>query len=325
MAAPNTNYSEILTTTIENRSKTVADNVLENNPLLYTLKKKGKVRPFRGGHKILQELQYAENASVTHYSGLDPLSTVSSEVLSAAEYAIRQISIAIVISGLEEIQNRGREQMIDLLEARVDNAEKTMENTLNADCFSDGTSYGGKQINGLEALVADAPSTGTVGNINRGTYSWWQNIVFDCSSTGGAAMSAANVQSYLNQLYVQLVRNTDMPNLYLADNNYYRFYWESLQAIQRVGSPKMADAGFATLEYMGQPFVLAGGVGGAITANHIYALNCNYLYLRPASDRDVVPLNPDRFATNQDAMVRLLVWAGNMTMSNAKLQGVIIA
>ena len=32
-------------------------------------------------------------------------------------------------------------------------------------------------------------------------------------------------------------------------------------------------------------------------------------------------MSNDRFATNQDALVRILLWAGNMTLSNASLQG----
>jgi len=39
----------------------------------------------------------------------------------------------------------------------------------------------------------------------------------------------------------------------------------------------------------------------------------------------MVPLNPDRFATNQDALVKLIGWMGNMTISNRSLNGVIVA
>ena len=39
--------------------------------------------------------------------------------------------------------------------------------------------------------------------------------------------------------------------------------------------------------------------------------------------RNMVPLDPDRFSVNQDAMVKLVGWAGNMTLSNAFLQGVL--
>ena len=45
--------------------------------------------------------------------------------------------------------------------------------------------------------------------------------------------------------------------------------------------------------------------------------------LQPHAERNMVPLRPDRFSLNQDAMVRLLGWAGNMTISNSFLQGVL--
>ena len=58
-------------------------------------------------------------------------------------------------------------------------------------------------------------------------------------------------------------------------------------------------------------------------AKSMYFLNCKYLQWRPHRDRDMVPLDKGRYSTNQDAMVQLLLWAGNLTMSNAKLQGIL--
>ena len=49
-------------------------------------------------------------------------------------------------------------------------------------------------------------------------------------------------------------------------------------------------------------------------------LNTKYLHWRPHADRNMVPLNPDRFSVNQDAMVKLIGWAGNLTLSCAFLQ-----
>ena len=68
-----------------------------------------------------------------------------------------------------------------------------------------------------------------------------------------------------------------------------------------------------------------GGLGGACPANHMYLLNTDYIYLRPHKDRQLTQLNPERFAVNQDAVVRILGWAGNLTISNCRHQGVIIA
>lgn len=61
MAIPNTNWGEITTTTLFNRSRKLADNVTKNNALLRRLSAKGKVKPVDGGQAIVQELEYSEN------------------------------------------------------------------------------------------------------------------------------------------------------------------------------------------------------------------------------------------------------------------------
>jgi hypothetical protein len=74
---------------------------------------------------------------------------------------------------------------------------------------------------------------------------------------------------------------------------------------------------------MGADVVFDGGYGGSAPSNHMYFLNTDYIFWRPHRDRNMVPLNPDRFAVNQDAMVKLIAFAGNMTTSNCFLQGVL--
>lgn len=322
MASPN--LSEIVTTTMYNRSKKLADNVSNNNALLQRLEKKGKRKPFSGGRQIVQELEYGENATFGWYSGYDPLNISPSDVFTAAVYDIKQASVAVSISGLEELQNNGEEQMIDLLESRISNAERTMRNSMASAVYGDGTASGGKAIGGLQLLVADTP-TGTIGGVNANTWNFWRNIVFGGVADGGVAVSTANILSYMNRLWLQLVRGTDKPDLIVTDNTYYRMYMEALTPNQRFTSADMAQAGFESLKYMSADVVFDGGIGGACPAAHMYFLNTDYLYLRPHSQRQYVPLSPDRFSTNQDAMVKLIGWAGNMTTSGRKFQGVLKA
>jgi hypothetical protein len=68
-----------------------------------------------------------------------------------------------------------------------------------------------------------------------------------------------------------------------------------------------------------------GGLSGAAASTHMYFINSKYLFFRPHRDRNFVPLNPDRYAVNQDAMVKFLAFAGNMTTSSRRLQGAIVA
>jgi hypothetical protein len=57
---------------------------------------------------------------------------------------------------------------------------------------------------------------------------------------------------------------------------------------------------------------------------HRQVTDCNtdYIFWQPHRDANMVPLDDVR-SVNQDAMVKLIIWMGNMTMSNAELQGVI--
>jgi len=324
MASPNTNWSEITTTTLFNRSKKLADNMLKNNALLRRLSQKGKVKPFDGGTNIIQELEYAENGTYVRYSGYDVLNISPSDVFTAAQFNIAQAACAVSINGLEMLQNAGAERVINLLESRIGNAEKTMQNNLSIDCYSDGTASGGKQVGGLALLVPDTNTSGTVGGIDRATWSFWQTQK-QSFATDSFTAGPSTIQTEMNRLWLKTVRQADRPDLIIADNNYYRYYWESLQAIQRITSENSAMAGFQALKFMDADVVFDGGIGGGATANHMWFLNTDYIFLRPHKDRNMVPLDPDRFSVNQDAMIKLIAWAGNMTISNSELQGVIVA
>lgn len=325
LSNPSSTLTEIVTTTLRNRTGKLADNVTENNALLMRMKKRGKVKTVSGGRTIVQELEYAENGTFRRYSGYEALNISPSDVFSGAEFNYAQAACAVSISGLEMLQNNGEEAIIDLLESRISNAEKTLVNNIAADCYSDGTADGGRQIGGLQLLVDPTPSTGTVGGIDASSSagSFWRNIAFDATTDGGAAATSANIQSYMNRVWVQLVRGKDAPDLIVADNNYWRLYLESLQAIQRITSDEMASAGFSSLKYMNADVVLDGGVSGGCGTNTMYFLNTDYIYFRPHADRNFVPLGDERFAVNQDAMVKLIGFAGNMTVSNRRLQGVL--
>lgn len=321
MASPG--LDEIVTTTLRYRSGKLRDNMSKNIALLSRLQERENIAPVSGGRSIVEELEYAENSTFMYYSGDETLNVMNSDVFTAAEYDWKQCAVAVKINGLELLKNSGREKVIDLLEARIKNAEKTMLNNLSTGVYSDGTGTGGKQIGGLQLLVSDA-GTGTVGGINSSLYSFWQNQVYDFSNNGVSA-SALTIQDAMNSLYLATARNRDVVDLIVADNTYFGYYWKSLQAIQRVTDDKMASAGFQTLKFMGADVVYDGGFSGTAPAAHMYFLNTNYIKFRPHRDRNMVPMNPDRFSVNQDAMVKLIGWAGNMTCSNRSLQGVIVA
>ncbi len=316
------NVSDIVATTIESRSRKIADNVTKNNALLSWIEKGGNTKTISGGSVIFQELSFAENGNAGWYSGYDLLPVSAQDVISAAQYDIKQAACPIVISGLEQLQNAGKEQMIDLLEGRITVGENTMANLLAAGVYSDGTANGGKQVTGLDAAVPINPATGTYGGINRATWAFWQSK----TTTSGSALTSATIQAAMNAMWSSLVRGSDRPNLIVMDNFMWGIYMASLQAQQRFMDPSTAKLGFPTIKYMDADVVLDGGLGGFATARTMYFLNTKYLFWRPHAQRNMVPLSPNkRYAVNQDAEVQIIGWAGNLTSSGSQFQGRLIS
>lgn len=342
MAFANSSITDIIATTIQERSGELADNVTNNNAALRKLKAKGNVRPFGGGNVILEEIMYIDSTTINanSYSGYEVINISPNSPISAAQFSITQYAAAVSMSGLEQLQNSGKDAIIDLMEGRIKVAEAQLMNRIDYDIYQDGTGNAGKNLTGLGLAVADTPTSGSYGGISRSAFPFWQNQFYRGVTDGGAAVSSTNIQQYMTTLALRCVRGNNKPDLFIGDANYFGFYVNSMQAIQRVnsdggGSP---GAGFASLKFFGggmeADVVLGSGISGAVsstqstsgeTANHMYALNTDYIFFRPHRDRNFVPIGGERQAVNQDAIVKLIGWAGNLTSSGPQFSGVLVA
>lgn len=332
MASPqvtSVNWGDIVTTTLEARSGNVADNVSNNNALYWQLKKK-KQEFFDGGREIYQELRYAENQNFMWYSGTEPVNVTHNDTMTAARFPLKQASIAVMLSGLDQIQNSGDQAKMNLIEQRIDSAMATIQNQMSASIYSDGTGFGGKQIGGLGLIISKTPTTGIVGGIDRSLASntWWRNLAVNANTDALGLVTQTNIVDYMNKITINLKRNSDGVDTIVADNVYYLSYLKNLQLIQRVTSETGSmGAGFTSLKYYGAgkevDVILDGGRNGQIPSNTMYFINSDYLHYKPARERNWKVFGGDRTNINQDAIVRLLGWAGNITADNTQLHGVL--
>ena len=323
MAFANSAITDIIATTIQSRSGELADNLTQNNAILQRLNQKGNVRPFSGGNVILEEIMYDDTTTnnANSYSGYEVLNIAPDSPISAAQYKIAQYADAVTMSGLEMLQNSSKEAIIDLLDGRMQVSEARLLNRISGDLYGDGTGNGGKNLDGLGAAVAAVPTSGTYGGINRATWTFWQNQI----TTG--ATSSTTILAAMTTAAIKQIRGTDKADLIVAGNTLYSYYVGALQAIQRIAAEESGAAGFASLKFYGggtsADVVLGGGYGSQETATYMYFLNTNYLFLRPHKERNFVPIGGERQSINQDAIVKLYGWAGNLTTSNSFLQGLL--
>lgn len=326
MVSPNSTFTELVTTTLREHPKYLTDNVSKNNALYQRMTKKGKIRMVDGGTTIVEPLDYAENGTYQRYSGYDTLNISASDVLSAAEFAWKQVAIHITASGRDLRINSGKNQLLTLIKSRLKNAQRTFANNMSTDMYSDGTAT--NQINGLQALVADA-GTGTVGGINSSTYTFWKNKVQSAASPlqGGSAItpSKTTIQSLMLPLWLELTRGGDKTDLIVSANDYFTFYEESLTDLKRYTSDDDGQGGFVSLKYKTADVIFDGGTnGGGITAAHMYFLNTEYIGFAVHEAANMTQIDDQR-PVNQDAVVIPCIWQGNMTVSNRSLQGVLKA
>lgn len=309
------NLTELVTTTLRNRQKEIADNVTNHNALLNRLEKKGQIKSTAGGRTIVEPLIYGDNGNIKWYDGYETFTITQNEVVDAAEYQWKQLGGFISISGKEKVMNSGKHQAIAFVAARMKQLKAQMRNTAATSIFSNGTGTSGKEFGGLQLLIADNPAAaGTVGGIDQVAQTFWRNQF----TAAGVALTSTNITGYLNRLWLNCVRGTDKPDICLADSVCYTAYEESLQPSQRFSSPAMADAGFESLKYKASDFVYDENC----PANHVYFVNTDYLHLRTAPGRKFT-VGDTRQITNADYEVVPVWLMGNLTCSNRSLQGVL--
>lgn len=315
MATPN--VGEIVSSTIQKRSGEYADNFTNNNAILFQMQKRGNVEPADGGDVIAEEIAFAANTNAQSYDGYDTLATDQQQVFDFASFAWKQYAAGITMSGREKRQNMGRERIIDLLASRIDNARGSLKNLWSTDAYGDGTSNNGKALTGLNSLVPTDPTSGTVGGINRASFTFWR------SQIKTHTLATATVIADMNALWVLCCHGTDKPNLILTDNTGYTFYESALQPNQRFTDTSMAEAGFENYKYKSAPVVLDGGIGGACPTSQMFFLNTDFLRWRPHSALNFAPMDEGdgRQPVNQDAIIKFLGLMGNITAKGLRYQG----
>lgn len=315
-------FTELVSTTLPQVSKTIADNVSKHNALYRRMSEKGNIEFVDGGYSIREILDYAQNPTVQWYSGYDPLNPAAVDVISAAEFVPRQAAVAIAASGYELNVNSGGRAIVKLAAAKLKNARNSAANFLASSLYGDGTLT--NSIGGLGMLVADTP-TNTAGGINANLFPFWQNKVQSVAAPiqGGGSispLSATNIErDYYEPFWLYLTRGTDQPDLMVASIDHFRLYEASQISFKQYTSNQTAQGGFVSLRFKNADVIFEGD--GIIPLAHTYFLNTDYIKLQVYKGANWTATEP-RMSANQDAQVTYLLWMGNMTSNNRSLQGV---
>jgi len=317
VAAGNPNYDALLSTTLQNYRKQFVDNLSKAFLLFWWLTTGDRKTTRNGGESITVPLMYGKNTTVRSYSGYEVLDTTPQEGLTSVNFPWKQLAGAVSISRLEERQNSGEAQLINLLQSKVTQAEITMRDELNIQLFGDGTGNDSKDLFGLQLLVENLTGTsqGTFGGIDRSDplNAWWRNQV-----TLTAGDFDGDNLAKMRTMYNNCSRGNEHPDFIMTYQTWFEEYEGLLQAGQRFVDTRTADAGFENLRFKGAVI----GFDENCESDVMYFLNSNYLEFVVDAETDLIT-TPFIRPENQDARVSQILLMGNFLLSNSARQGVI--
>lgn len=219
------------------------DNIFSDYWLLNRLKNGEAFKSIDGGDVVTASLEYAMNGTVTWYSDTETISTTRSDTFDRAEFPWKEAAGTVTQSELENAINQGGAQKFDLLGSKMKNLKKSLDDLINAGLHSDGTGTAGKQLAGLQSIISITPTSGTVGGINRGNFSFWRN-----QQTSGAKTTSAfdNLRATMRSIY-NLCSNGiagDHPTFGVTTRTVFEGFEGLLLANERFTSKDEADGGF---------------------------------------------------------------------------------
>jgi hypothetical protein len=311
MPAGNSNFDALLATTLAKYRDRLTDNVFTARPLTYFLMEKGRLRMDDGGTKIVEPLVYGQNSTVASYSGYDTISLTAQAGISAAEFDWKQYAASIAISGIEEAKNNGESAILNLLEAKIMQAEESMREGFNQMFFGDGTGNSGKNWNGLGNIVEVGNVVGGIDGADAAN-GWWNSYE---ENTAGALTLAQ-----MNTAYNSVSNGNDHPDMVLTSQTLYEKYESLLQPQLRYTDTKTADAGFQNLLFKSAPVTYDVHA----PAGTMFFLNSKYLTLVGHSQKwfsQTEFVRPE----NMDAQYALIMCYGNLTVRNRARHGKLTA
>lgn len=297
------NVTSLLATTLSKYAKNMADNVFSAIPLLAWLGLKNRITE-DGGATLVRPVMYSKNNTAQFYAADDILQTTIQDPYTAAQYQWRQAAASVAITGRIERQNSGDSQVINYVNAQIQHAELSIKDLIDRYLFL--TTQTGNNITPLPAIINN---TGTVGDINGGTLSWWQSNLTTSGSFGARGLS--DLRNSWNTVNVY---NPQGPvDLILSDQASYQYYEATLVPAVRISDTAMGDLGFQNLKYKTATWTFDPNA----TSGNIWGVNSQAMELVQHARTQFV-LSEWVKPADQDLKVAQVLWMGELTTNNRR-------
>ena len=320
MAVPNT-LSEALdnlyTTTWQNMKDDLVDQIFDATPFWFWMKQNNALESVSGGRFLTEPLRYAKSERVKFIGKGGTVSLSDQEFLTEAVDDWKYMVDSIVRFGTDDQKNRGKNRIINFMNAKLDTSKDSLVDKLEETLFTDNTADG-LIWNGLATLVADDPTASvSVHGIAQNTYTWWRNKATSMTGLSFSVHGHSKMRNMLNQTSNN--KGSDRPNIIVSGQTPYEYYEDTVVEQKRIVNKKLGDAGFENIEFKGIPMIWSS----FCPDDNMYFLNTRFLKFKydPMMNFDMTEWKPIPDQVN-DRAAQIIV-AGNLMTSRRRVHGVL--
>lgn len=306
---------DLYTTTWNNRAKTVTDQIFDATPVWAEFKRRGGIKLNGSGGRYLEiPLSYAKNETVTSIGRGDTVSLSDTKFMTVAQFEWKFVAGSIVRYFTDDAKNKSASQHIALANAKIDNLRDSLADKFEEMLFDDGTGNGSKDINGLGNLVNSA-GTGTVGNINSSTYTWWQNKTKSASGVASVYL-LSDMRNLANTCSEGKTRS--YPNMIITTQTVAELFDDEVLEQKQIVNKTSGDPEFMSTMWKGIPLIWSG----QCPTGYMYMLNSNNIGLNVDPDINFMSTAWKTIPNQVEDRVMQIAWKGNLITNRRKSLGV---
>ncbi len=265
----------VLNATLERSRKKLIMASLKSNALMAWAFSTKRVEVEDGGYNITNPLTVGRNPNVASFSYYDALPVAQTDEFTTVEYRWSRVGGTVIISEQEEDENKGASMIFKIIKAKMEVLEESIKEKFSSYLYGAGQ---GKDPYGLEALIPDDPTTGSLGGIDRATELQWRTSAYDF---GAGGITSTNIEEAFDDILMDLTLKGEKPDLILAGRDIYRTYRAAVRdkLVINLGELKsgkgMVDLGFGGIAHDKIPIVYDEDCA----VNKCYFINSKYLRL----------------------------------------------
>ena len=225
-----------------------AANQWAESAFMRELERQGAIEHKSLGATIEAPLDYQRNpGTVIQTTELQPLSQTKTEVVTAASYAIAEVTVPVTWSKKDEATNPSENQKIALVKQLLENGIESHDDILEQSLFLTST-------NGFLGLLTHVTTagTGSDGGIDSTVNTFWRNQT-------NTYVDDTDIESAMTTTWNQASKGTGsklQPTLIVSDSATQSLFEGTQQALQRYESQDL-KAGFKTLMFKTARYVFS--------------------------------------------------------------------